>query len=346
MVDLQFYMCVLSMRIIVLCPCASLLTKMAGNSKREEFDDVSSITHETHSAIVHGRVIELSPVKTSRKNQKVKYFDCKLTDGKEVCRMVSFELKVWPDIEEFVERGESVSVVNCDVKKRKIGGTGYELVLSDKSSVIRSPKKFKLSDDLLMRFDVNELERIVMIEDISTNVGNKVSVKGKLVSLKDSEKIKTKDRVFTKRESVLSDESTAIRLVLWEKLVESVELSKSYSITNLSVKTYGGQKYLSTTDISEVKEISEIVGAVHEIQSGIEEFVGDIVGIVSITKFYSCILCAAKVTEESFNSIVGCCGKCGLKQKISRCKKNLVAQVLIENQERINKTVTMIYLIF
>ena len=54
----------------------------------------------------------------------------------------------------------------------------------------------------------------------------------------------------------------AIRLVLWEKLVESVELSKSYSITNLSVKTYGGQKYLSTTDISEVKEISEIVGAV------------------------------------------------------------------------------------
>ena len=60
-----------------------------------------------------------------------------------------------------------------------------------------------------MRFDVNELERIVMIEDISTNVGNKVSVKGKLVSLKDSEKIKTKDRVFTKRESVLSDESTS-----------------------------------------------------------------------------------------------------------------------------------------
>ena len=109
--------------------------------------------------------------------------------------------------------------------------------------VIRSPKKFKLSDDLLMRFDVNELERIVMIEDISTNV---VSVKGKLVSLKDSEKIKTKDRVFTKRESVLSDESTAIRLVLWEKLVESVELSKSYSITNLSVKTYGGQKPLQT----------------------------------------------------------------------------------------------------
>ena len=131
MVDLQFYMCVLSMCIIVLCPCASLLTKMAGNSKREKFDDVSSITHETHSAIVHGRVIELSPVKTSRKNEKVKYFDCKLTDGKEVYRMVSFEPKVWPDIEEFVERGESVSVVNCDVKKRKIGGTGYELVLSD-----------------------------------------------------------------------------------------------------------------------------------------------------------------------------------------------------------------------
>lgn len=65
--------------------------------KQEEFD-VFGI-NEVQFAIVHGRVMELLPVKTSKKNDKVKYFDCRLTNGKEVCRMVSFEPRIRSDLE-------------------------------------------------------------------------------------------------------------------------------------------------------------------------------------------------------------------------------------------------------
>ena len=76
------------------------------------------------------------------------------------------------------------------------------------------------------------MEKIDIIEDIAANVGNKVSIRGKVVY---SEKIKAKDRVFVKRECVFGDASKASRLVLWEDLVDSVENSKCYTISNVVV---------------------------------------------------------------------------------------------------------------
>ena len=177
-------------------PEASLLVfplNVMAAKRKLEFD-VSSINGEVQSATVHGRVLELSPVKASIKNEDVKFFDCKLTDRKEVCRMVSFEPKVWSEIDELI------SVVNCGIKKSKMQ-TGYELVLYGKLSVISSPKQFKVNDNLLESkvCGVSELERIDMIENIAANVGNKVLIKRKILSLKNSETIKSaNDRVFTK----------------------------------------------------------------------------------------------------------------------------------------------------
>ena len=205
---------------------------MAGAKRTQEFE-VSNINEEMQSAVVHGRVMELSPVKSSRKNQKLKFFDCTLTYEKEICRVVSFEPKIRSELEECMEKGHSVSLVNCGIKKSKVG-TGYELIVSDKSTVMRSPKKFKVSDDMMKKASrVCELDRIEKIDVIAANAGNKVCIRGKVVSIYE-----TKDcSVFTKRACVISDESRACRLVLWEELVDLLETSKCYIISNVSVKS-------------------------------------------------------------------------------------------------------------
>ena len=41
----------------------------------------------------------MSPVKTSRSNEELKYVDGHLSDGKEVCRFVSFNVKIKDEIE-------------------------------------------------------------------------------------------------------------------------------------------------------------------------------------------------------------------------------------------------------
>ena len=43
-----------------------------------------------NSVAVRGRIVDISPVKTSKKDTRVKYIEGRLTDGKEVCRFVSF----------------------------------------------------------------------------------------------------------------------------------------------------------------------------------------------------------------------------------------------------------------
>lgn len=46
-----------------------------------------------------------------------------------------------------------------------------------------------------------------------------------------------------------------------------------------------------------------------------KESVGSIVTVELSNRFLSCISRSAKVVESSGNKLVGCCNKCGLKQK-------------------------------
>lgn len=119
--------------------------------------------------LVHSRVIEMSPIKNSWKNKYIKYDEGQLSDGKEVCRLISFDVKIWDDIEKLMNREESVSLNNCGVKNRT--GEGYEVVLTKMSSVFSSPKKFKIDADMMkksseMHTTVSNLEKLEHIEDI------------------------------------------------------------------------------------------------------------------------------------------------------------------------------------
>ena len=128
--------------------------------------DVSEINEEASRACVHGQVVGMSPVKTSRNNEELKYVDGHLSDGKEVCRFVSFDVKIKDEIEKIKSSGsESVVLQNCRIKK--IGnGDSYELVLSNKSSVASSPKKFKVDDALKMYVEKQVLDNLEGIDHL------------------------------------------------------------------------------------------------------------------------------------------------------------------------------------
>ncbi len=107
--------------------------------------------------------------------------------------------KIKGELEAVLENVDhGISLVNCDIK-RKIG-LGYELVLSEKSSVMSSPnKKFQVNDDLMISSrlrSVNsticaELKELLEIDGVAAQVGNKVSVVGKVVSVKEMDEIKS-----------------------------------------------------------------------------------------------------------------------------------------------------------
>ena len=66
-------------------------------------------------------MVELSPIKKSRYNDGVENFEGQIADGKEMHRMVRFHLKMWKEIREMKGKGESVTLLNCNIKTAKIG---------------------------------------------------------------------------------------------------------------------------------------------------------------------------------------------------------------------------------
>lgn len=75
---------------------------MAARGSKQKLElDVSRIKKEESSATVHGVLVELSPMK--RRKSDVQYFEGKITDGKEVCRFVSFEPKLFKGNGEYKE---------------------------------------------------------------------------------------------------------------------------------------------------------------------------------------------------------------------------------------------------
>ncbi len=102
-----------------------------GKRKRSENEwDVSEI-EECQSATVHSVVTQLSPVKTSRKNSSVRYFDGRMSDGK-----------------------KSVRVVFRPNKERCTGGCAsgskeeMEIVTTNRSRVESSPRKFVVPTEM------------------------------------------------------------------------------------------------------------------------------------------------------------------------------------------------------
>ena len=67
---------------------------MASNRKRS-FDETEgwnvSEVREKEKAVVHGIIMQVSPVKTSRTNAQRKYFDGMIGDGTKMLRVVGFD---------------------------------------------------------------------------------------------------------------------------------------------------------------------------------------------------------------------------------------------------------------
>ena len=106
-----------------------------------------------------------------------------------------------------------------------------------------------------------------------------------------------------------------------------LKLGESYKVTDVSVRNWAGKKYLSTTESSKVEQIENLPDVLPEEIEGRDDYSteGEIVGIQSIDEYLWCIMCKGKVSE--LNQAIGQCSKCGTKQKLVKCIKNVAARI-------------------
>ena len=105
--------------------------------------EVSELQNSSN-AIVHGVVTDLSPLKRSKKDAKVRYFSGLLSDEKGCVRLISFEPSLRDPLYDALTKKTPVSVFNCEIRDAREGGS--ELLVTGSCKVQSSPKKFNVSN--------------------------------------------------------------------------------------------------------------------------------------------------------------------------------------------------------
>ena len=309
--------------------------------------DVSDVVSVLDNAKVHGIVTELSPVKLSRKNQK--YFSGKMSDGKKTMRVLSFEPTLHGAMEKSRIDGNPIALANCQIKEASLRyasgseDTPFEIWTSRRSHVESSSEK---------SFDLTDVEKkysVVALEDlVNIAVNERVVVSIKVVDMEETRTIKNKyGKEFTMQNVMVADGTAQCRVVLWETEVGKLELDKSYRLENVAVRVFNDVKHLSFTEgtvVALIEDITEIAdpplakdGQLFQEKNLVLE--GEVVGVMSVEEYVCCVGCQGKVIRET--DVIGECGRCKMKVKMSRCKRGATAHVVFEGDNGVQKNLVI-----
>ena len=84
--------------------------------------DISNLEPATSASMEGAFVGNILPIKTSRNNPRVKYFEGKISDGAKTVRFVSFEPKLRSQVEEAEKNLYGIALTNCAVKRSRKPG--------------------------------------------------------------------------------------------------------------------------------------------------------------------------------------------------------------------------------
>ena len=312
--------------------------------------DVSDIDSPIENVTVHGVVTSLSPVKASKKMDHKKYFNANITDGKTAMRLISFEPSLRPEMDISCAQQKTIAVVNCQVKETpeqyQSGSSDqskYEILLSSRSAIQKSPKKFTVDPDI--KSD-GETVQTIALEDLPIiSVNQKVTVCVKVINVEIQTSITTKTgKQLNKQDCIVADTGGTCRVVLWESDIGKLAIDKSYRLENMTVRAYKDSKYLSLSDASviiDIDNIGEIASQPDDLRTQNENKIieGEIIAVVYAEEYIGCFTCNAKVKQ--INEVIGECTKCGLKLKLKRCKNAATARVKFEDRNGYKMDVTL-----
>jgi hypothetical protein len=237
---------------------------MANGKELAVSQEASSSMQDREEEIVVSQIMDtwsltnLSPMKESAHSQQ-KYFHGRISDRASSKRFVSFNSTLLPTLTTACNELASVRLKNCSVKRSVFNSDELEIVMNQKSDVIPSAKKFKLSEseEKLLADRTTTLSNLT-----SLSVNQLINVSVKVLKLFDSAQINVTGKKLLKEESQVADATGITRLVVWEGNVGKLMEGKSYSLTNVRIRQFKNESYLSlTTDsvINEIEDIGEVI---------------------------------------------------------------------------------------
>ena len=304
----------------------------------EEFD-VSDVDRECKNASVHGVIVDVSPIHSTKRYSARKYFSADVTDGKETLKLLCFNTPMRSTIEKLKKGRKPCTITNCNIKQSKYPSTfgDFELHCTAKTNVVANPmKKFNISDKGIYTSS-HVLEQL---SDLENKIkGQSVTVRGKITDTTAPVEVSqsSSGAKLQKQDCILADSRMSIPLKIWEEDVGKVCKGKSYQFIKVKMRQYQGERFLTTTEDSSFEEIDDIGEVTTEITlpNTHREINGKIAAVTVVLEYKACPACNAKVDTELAE-----CSKCSSLVNISMCKDQVVAKITVQDESKVSHNVT------
>ena len=178
--------------------------------------------------------MSLSPVKKGRKST---YFNGVLADETSQMKLVGFNGMQQRKLNEYHQKNIAVQLEDCEVKAAH-QGEGYEVMLKTYTKISQSPKKLDVTS---LMADITTGSKTVKLSSVeSMESFERVTVNVKVTDVKDKIEVGGK----SKQDVLVGDDSSRIRVAVWESHVNLMAKNKSYWLENFMVREFQGTKYL------------------------------------------------------------------------------------------------------
>ena len=97
-------------------------------TRKRLFDSLSEISSAETGAEIHVALATLSPMKQAASG--ISYFDGIVTDGDHNMRLVGFDSKQQPKLEQLADDRQGVKISNCNIKKSRLNTDEFEVHLN------------------------------------------------------------------------------------------------------------------------------------------------------------------------------------------------------------------------
>lgn len=213
--------------------------------------------------------------------------------------------------------------------KKNLKTEKEELILN-KRTRIEDP------DESEMDFDVQKIEEHTVeaidssVEEIQDKQHNTLeNIAGHVLLNGTPETVDVRGKTLTKQETMFTDNSGSLRLVLWEQDKKKMKSRQCYNLSHVAIKEFNGTNYLTLTKYSNVTEATKLNVTRHDdvpdtIQQVQVQFPPD--GINYVQSYLSCNKCHSKVINSDKKIIK--CSKCGLTQLKTKRRNKVMASIL------------------
>ncbi|KAK3735183.1 hypothetical protein QZH41_000469 [Actinostola sp. cb2023] len=239
------------------------------------------------------------------------------------------------------EKSPPIKITNYRIKRNQY--TLEDELHLNKRTRLSDPDEKEVNFNLVEQPNEEDTATFATVSDIVDNkTKNKINIVGRITFQGDTETINTNGKVLTKQETLFTDDSGSIRLVLWEGDMKRVSSGSSYQITKAIKKTYQEDAYLTLnrqtviqpSDTIITRDDDQLLDAVNTKQVS---FPAE--GVEIITSYLSCKKCNAGLPQTDERKVVQCT-KCGCGQLRSSCKENTVVKALfLNNNEQVSLTI-------